>query len=88
MRKEFRRFELLLPMRFNDGEPIPDEDIGGRLRRNCESDSVPFLWKPRRSVANGNMAAKSIATISCCVFVDIPDTPESREFSSCRSRIA
>jgi hypothetical protein len=45
MSKEFRRFELLLPLRSNDGEPIPDEIIGATLRElreqfgavSCES---------------------------------------------------
>ena len=27
----FRRFELLLPLRFNDGQPVPDELIAEML---------------------------------------------------------
>jgi hypothetical protein len=27
----FRRFEILLPLRFNDGQPIPNELIGVTL---------------------------------------------------------
>ncbi len=25
MSEAFRRFEILLPLRFNDGQPVPDE---------------------------------------------------------------
>lgn len=27
----FRRFEILLPLRFNDGRPIPDDLVGATL---------------------------------------------------------
>lgn len=31
MSKAYRRFELLLPLRYNDGQPVPDEIIGSTL---------------------------------------------------------
>ncbi len=48
MSREFRRFELLLPLRFNDGAAIPDEVIGATLLElrerfgavSCESQTI------------------------------------------------
>jgi hypothetical protein len=31
MSREYRRFEILLPLRFNDGAPIPEDAIGQTL---------------------------------------------------------
>ena len=31
MDKPFRRYEMLLPLRFNDGQPVPDELIADTL---------------------------------------------------------
>ncbi len=32
MKSSSRRFEFLLPLRFNDGQPVPDELIGEVLQ--------------------------------------------------------
>jgi hypothetical protein len=79
MSKEFRRFELLLPLRFNDGEPIPDELIGATLRElreqfgavSCESQTIRGLWEHGGQIYRDDLVR---------VFVDAPDVPESREF--------
>ena len=31
MNKPYRRYEMLLPLRFNDGQPVPDELIADTL---------------------------------------------------------
>jgi hypothetical protein len=79
MSKEFRRFELLLPLRFNDGKPIPDEIIGTTLLElreqfgavSCESQTIRGLWEHGGQVYRDDLMR---------IFVDAPDTPESREF--------
>jgi hypothetical protein len=79
MSKEFRRFELLLPLRFNDGESIPDEAIGATLRElreqfgavSFESQTICGQWEHGGQVYRDDLVR---------VFVDAPDTPESREF--------
>src|SRR5581483_7034024 len=32
MSRTFRRFEILLPLRFNDGQPVPDELVGQTIQ--------------------------------------------------------
>ncbi len=31
MSEAFRRFEILLPLRFNNGQPVPDQLVGATL---------------------------------------------------------
>ena len=79
MSRTFRRFELLLPLRFNDGQPVPDEAIGGALLElrerfgavSCESQTIRGMWQHEGNVYRDELVR---------VFVDAPDSPESREF--------
>ncbi|MDB5322833.1 MAG: hypothetical protein JWN40_4464 [Phycisphaerales bacterium] len=49
----FRRFEILLPLRFNDGQPVPNELIGMTLleleQRFCavssETQAIQGFWQ-------------------------------------------
>jgi hypothetical protein len=48
MSKQFRRFEILLPLRFNDGQSVPDELIADTLLElreqfgavSCETQTI------------------------------------------------
>jgi hypothetical protein len=79
MSREFRRFELLLPLRFNDGAPVPDEIIGVTLLElreqfgavSCESQTIRGVWEHGGEVYRDDLMR---------VFVDAPDVPESRQF--------
>ena len=79
MSKEFRRFELLLPLRFNDGGAIPDEVIGATLLElrvqfgavSCESQTICGVWEHGGEVYRDDLLR---------VFVDAPDVPQSLEF--------
>ncbi len=79
MNKTFRRFELLLPLRFNDGRPIPDELIGDtvlELREqfgavSAETQTIRGTWQHEGQVYRDDLVR---------VFVDVPDAPDSREF--------
>jgi hypothetical protein len=52
MSKSYRRYEILLPLKFNDGQPIPDELIGSTLRElraefgsiSVESQTIHGAW--------------------------------------------
>lgn len=52
MSRTFRRFELLLPLRFNDGQPVPDELVGESLLDlrerfgavSCETQTIRGAW--------------------------------------------
>ena len=74
-----RRFEVLLPLRFNDGTPVPDTAVADTLVEfeqqfgavSCESQSIRGRWR-----ADGQSYRDDLIR----VFVDVPDSPESREF--------
>lgn len=48
MTRSYRRFEILLPLRFNDGRAVPDELIGATLEElqdrfgavSCETQAI------------------------------------------------
>lgn len=81
MSRTFRRFELLLPLRFNDGPPVPDELIGDTLIElrqrfgavSCETQSIRGTWQHEGQVYRDELVR---------LFVDVPDAPEHREFFS------
>ncbi len=74
-----RRFEVLLPLRFNDGTPVPVTAIADTLVEfeeqfgavSCESQSIRGRWR-----ADGQSYRDDLIR----VFVDVPDPLESREF--------
>jgi hypothetical protein len=79
MSASFRRFEILLPRRFNDGQPVPDELIADTLLEleerfgavSCETQTIQGLWRYEEQLFRDDLVR---------VFVDAPDVPESREF--------
>lgn len=79
MSRTFRRFELLLPLRFNDGTPVPDELVGETLLElrerfgavSCETQTIRGAWQHEGQVYRDDLVR---------VFVDVPDLPDAREF--------
>ncbi len=79
MSRSLRRFEILLPLRFNDGSPVPDDVISGLLLQlehrfgavSTETQTIRGLW---------HHEGKSYRDELVRVFVDVPDSPESRQF--------
>jgi len=75
----FRRFEILLPRQFNDGQPVPDEMIADTLlvlrqrfgAVSSETQIIRGLWQHEGEVHRDDLVR---------VFVDVPDLPEHREF--------
>jgi hypothetical protein len=74
-----RRFEILLPLRFNDGNAVPDELIGVTLLElrtqfgavSSETQVIRGLWEHE---------GQSFQDQLIRVFVDVPDLPEHRAF--------
>jgi hypothetical protein len=74
-----RRFELLLPQRFNDGTPVPDELLGQtilELRKqfgalSSETQIIRGMWEN---------AGQSFRDELIRLFVDVADTPENQQF--------
>ena len=79
MSAAFRRFETLLPLRFNDGRPVPDEVVGETLLElrqrfgavSAETQTTRGLWQHQGQEYRDELVR---------VYVDVPDTPESLQF--------
>jgi hypothetical protein len=79
MSETFRRFEILLPLRHNDGSPVPDELIADTLLElrqqfgavSAETQTIRGVWQHQGQVYRDDLIR---------VFVDARDIPEVREF--------
>ncbi len=74
-----RRFEILLPQRFNDGTAVPDELVGQTildLRKqfgalSSETQIIRGIWEH---------AGQSYRDDLVRLFIDVADTPENQQF--------
>ncbi len=74
-----RRFEILLPQRFNDGQPVPEElfaetilDIRQRFGAvSSETQIIRGVWEH---------SGQSYRDELIRIFVDVVDTPENQQF--------
>lgn len=79
MSNSFRRYEILLPQRFNDQQAVPDELVVETLLEleqhfgavSSETQIIRGLWQHE---------GKSYRDELIRVFVDVLDTPENRQF--------
>ncbi len=79
MSRAFRRFEILLPLRFNDGQPVPNDLMADTLLElrerfgavSCETQPIQGLWQQQEQLFRDDLVR---------VFVDAPDVPESRDY--------
>jgi len=79
MSSTLRRFEILLPLRFNDGQPVPDELVGQTLLDirqqfsavSAETQVIRGHWQHQGEVFRDELIR---------VFVDVADTGENRAF--------
>jgi hypothetical protein len=74
-----RRYEIFLPLRFNDGTPVPDGLIADSLLElrqrfgalSCETQAIRGVWEHEGEVYRDDLVR---------VFVDVADVPAHREF--------
>jgi hypothetical protein len=79
MHRTVRRFEVLLPLRFNDGTAVPDEAVADTLIEleerfgavSCETQTIRGHWRSEGEVFRDDLIR---------VFVDVQDTAENREY--------
>jgi hypothetical protein len=72
-----RRFEILLPLRFNDGKAVPDDFIGDALVElrtkfgavSSETQKIEGQWQHAGQVYRDELMR---------IFVDVQDTQENR----------
>ena len=79
MSSTLRRFEILLPLRFNDGRPIPDDLVGQTLLElrqqfkaiSAETQVIRGHWQHQGEEFRDELVR---------VFVDVADTAENHAF--------
>lgn len=79
MSRAFRRYEMLLPLRFNDGRAVPGEMIADTLLElrqefgavSCETQAIQGAWQQEGQVYRDELVR---------VFVDVPDEAQNRAF--------
>ncbi len=75
----YRRFEILLPLRFNDGSPVPGDllaDTFIELRQrfgavSTETQTIQGQWQHQGEIYRDELVR---------VFLDVEDSPENRRF--------
>lgn len=79
MSRILRRFEVLLPLRLNDGTPVPDDAISDTLAEleerfgavSCESQAIRGRWR---------FEGQSYRDDLIRVFVDTDDATDGRQY--------
>jgi len=79
MSKPYRRFEILLPLLFNDGNRVPESLIADTLMEleqkfgsvSSETQTIRGRWHHEGVAYRDDLTR---------VFVDVPDEPEVRQF--------
>ena len=79
MSKLLRRYEILLPLRFNDGQQVPDELVADTLLEleqhfgavSSETQTIRGLWRHEGESYRDDLMR---------VFVDVADEAERRLF--------
>ena len=74
-----RRYEILLPLRFNNGQPVPPELVAGAMLKlrehfgavSWESQTIQGQWQHEGIVYRDDLAR---------LFVDVADTVANRQF--------
>jgi len=74
-----RRYEILVPLLYNDGSPIPETFLAETLAElrerfgsaSWETQTVQGLWEFEGAIYRDNLTR---------FFVDVPDLPENRAF--------
>jgi hypothetical protein len=79
MSRCYRRFELLLPLRFNDGTPVP----GNLITETVEEIENQFgAVTSETQIIRGHWhhEGRAYREDFFRLFVDVPDIPENKEF--------
>jgi hypothetical protein len=79
MSSAFRRFEILLPLRFNDGNPVPDELVADTILELREHFGA-ISWQTQGIRGEWTHETEVYRDDNTRVFVDVPESTASREF--------
>ena len=79
MRSKSRRYEVLLPVRFNDGRDVPEKLLGEAVNEIVEQfnavtfykESAEGRWRNEETLFRDDLAL---------IVVDVPDTAKNRKW--------
>ena len=79
MKSKSRRYEVLLPVRFNDGNDVPEELLGEPVNEMVEQfnaasfykDTIEGRWRHAETLYRDDLAL---------LVVDVPDTKKNRKW--------
>jgi len=74
-----RRYEILLPLRFNDGQPVPDDLIAETLLE-LEQQFRAVSWESQVTHGRWGNEGQSYRDELVRVFVDVEDKVPHRKF--------
>ena len=79
MKSKSRRYEVLLPVRFNDGRDVPDELLGQAVNEIVEQFGAASLYK---QVVEGRWRQEETEFRDdlALIVVDVPDTAKNRKW--------
>jgi hypothetical protein len=79
MKCKLRRFEVLLPARFNDGEEVPDDLLGEAVNEIIDQFNA-VAWYKDAAVGYWQQGGKLFRDNLGLVVVDVPDTAKNRKW--------
>ena len=79
MSSSWRRFEVLLPLRFNDGREVPPEWLAEAVLEVVERFGAAS-YKTQKVEGHWRHGAVAYRDDLVRVVVDVPDSPEHREW--------
>jgi len=79
MAKPYRRYEILLPLKFNDGIAVPESVLADTVLEleekfnavSCETQTTRGIWQHEGQSFRDDLVR---------VYVDVPDLEEHREY--------
>jgi hypothetical protein len=74
-----RRYEILIPPRFNDGNAVPADLISTTLAE-LQQQFGAFSWETQNIQGQWSYNGQVYRDDLVRVFVDVPDTAENRQF--------
>ncbi len=75
----FKRYEILLPTRYNDGLPVEEEKFT-RTRRELIAAFGAITWCPDRLQGIWSRGGETFEDANVKVVIDVEDTPEVHAF--------
>ena len=79
MRSKWRRFEVLLPLQFNDGRDVPPEWLADAVLEIVEQFGAAS-YETQRVEGHWRHAGVSYRDNLVRLVVDVPDTPKNRRW--------